>query len=143
MMHTQWRLIGVMLGVTCVLGACGGGGGSTAPTPPPCNADTRTCFVRGNGNDTNSGASAASALRQITKAGQLARDGYTIVVGPGSYDGNVTLATLGESANGVRFIGDPTGVQTGDAPGPVLVKPTGANPGFTLSSSPGSIIDGF
>src|SRR5512140_2319375 len=123
MFHPQWRLIGLMLGVTCGLGACGGGGGSTATTPPPCNVDTRTCFVRANGKDTNSGADPTNALREIVKAGQLARDNYTIVVGPGTYKGDVTLATVGESANGVRFTADPTGVQTGDAPGPVMVKP--------------------
>lgn len=98
--------------------------------------------MRSSGNDRNSGAEPVSALRQITTAGKLARDGYTIVVGPGTYDGDVTLATVGESPNGVLFVADPTGGQTGDAPGPVIVKATGTA-GFTLSSSPGSLIDGF
>ena len=113
--------------------------------PPPCAAATKTCFVRVDGNDLKSGADANDALRSVSKAWQVARDGYTIIVGPGTYYEAVTLASGGVSPNGVQFIADTTGVRTGSAPGPVVIDATFtvAWAGFSLSGTKGSLIDGF
>ena len=138
-MYANKKLIGLGFGVTFALTACGGGGGGgSTSTPPPCAADTRTCYVRVTGSDANTGASPDNALRTISKAGQLARDGYTIIVGSGTYREGVALASVGTAPNGVRFIADLSG-------GPVVVDATGTplKAGFSLSSTKGSLIDGF
>ena len=122
--------------------ACGGGGGGTpAASPPPPNP----LYVRVAGNDVNSGGDPADALRTITKAAQIARSGYTIIVGPGTYREGVTTSSVGVPPQGLTFIADSTGGQTGDSPGPVVVNAAGSATaaGFSLSSSPGTIIDGF
>ena len=146
MSHLSRRLIGLGFAVSLAVGACGGGGSSPPPsTPPPCAADTKTCFVRVNGDDANSGADANHALRTIGKAGQLARDGYTIIIGPGTYREAVTLASVGVTPNGIQFIADTTGAQTASSAGEVLIDASGTATaaGFSLSSSKGSLIDGF
>ena len=124
-----------------VLGACGGGGGSSSPAPPPPNP----LYVRVSGKDTNSGADPANALQTISKAAQLARSGYKIFVGPGTYQEGVTTVAVGVAPQGLQFIADVTGANTGDPPGPVRLDgaSSGASAGFNLFRSPGSLIDGF
>jgi parallel beta-helix repeat protein len=146
MSYSKWRQIGWALGVTAAFGGCGGGGGSTITTPPSCDAGTKTCYVRASsGSDTNSGADADNALQTIGKAASLAHSGYKIIVGPGTYREGVTTSSVGLAPQGLQFIGDVTGAQTGDAAGPVMLVSPGspATAGFNLFSSAGSSIDGF
>jgi parallel beta-helix repeat protein len=145
MFCTAQRLIGLAFGVIFAVGACGGGGGTPAPTPP-CAADTKTCYVRSTtGNDSNTGASADSALRTITRAAQLAQSGYTIVVGPGTYREGVTTVIQGATPQTLTFLADVSGSQTGDPAGAVVVDAgrVAGRAGFQLSNSDGTVIDGF
>jgi parallel beta-helix repeat protein len=127
------------------LSACGGGGGDSTG-PPPCAADTRTCYVRVSGSDTNSGADPENALATPLKAAQLARDGYTIIVGPGRYPGGVTTNREGATPQGLHFIADTSGAQTGDQAGAVTLDASvsgSRGAGFNLTRSPGCVIDSF
>ena len=141
----------LVLGGALTLTACGGGGGGgnsgMSPTPLPvaaCSAD-HVCYVRQIGNDENSGADPEHALRTIAKAAQIARSGYTIVVGPGIYPMEVNTAREGQAPSGLAFIADVTGAMTGDTRGVVRIDVTdvpGAA-GFNLANADGSVIDGF
>lgn len=131
------------IGVSLVVG-----GNPCAPTPtatpfipPPPNP----LYVRVTGSDTNNGADPANALRTIGKATQLARSGYLIIVGPGTYREGVTTVAVGAAPQGVQFIADLAGAQTGDSPGEVKLDGTGtgATTGFNLLNSVGSLVDGF
>jgi parallel beta-helix repeat protein len=130
--------------IAFVAAGCGGGGGGGTPAaPPPPNP----LYVRASGRDTNSGADPANALGTISKAAQLARSGYVIIVGPGMYaDGDITNQKNQMAASqGLSFIADASGAQTGDQAGAVTIKGngTGATAGFNLSKAMGSLIDGF
>lgn len=131
----------LLLSVGLLATSCGGGGGTSGP--PPCAADTRTCFVRTSGSDGNTGADPAHALQTISRAALLVWDGYTIVVGPGTYQEGVTTNRQGKVPQGVQFIADALGARTGDAPGSVIVDATGFSAAFNLTHSAGSLIDGF
>jgi parallel beta-helix repeat protein len=138
------RVLGAIAAVvTVATTGCGGGGGSDAAPagPPPPNP----LYVRTSGNDTNSGGDPANALRTISKAAQLARNGYVILVGPGTYGGGITTARTGVAPQGLSFVANVAGDQTDDNPGPVTINNSGsaATAGFNLSSAPGSLIDGF
>jgi parallel beta-helix repeat protein len=125
-----------MLAVTLV--ACGGGGSSPASPPP------NPLFVRASGNDANSGADAAHALQTISRAAEIARDNYKIIVGPGTYNENVTTTAQGGAPQGLIFIADTAGTRTGDPPNPVVVNAAGTGQaGFKFSNSSGTLIDGF
>ncbi|MCK6554405.1 right-handed parallel beta-helix repeat-containing protein [Candidatus Binatia bacterium] len=122
--------IAVLAGVMAsALFACGGSSGSPAEPPPP-----NPLYVRQSGDDANTGADPATALRTINRAAQLARKGYTIVVGAGTYPGNITTDRPGEVPDGIAFVADVRGQITGDA-GPVTVDAGGAGPGFSLSNT--------
>jgi|SRR5579862_653271 len=152
MFHPQWRLIGLMLGVTCVFEACGGGGGNTTSASPPPNP----LFVSAQrGSNTNLG-DRDHPLRTISDAAQLALDNYTIYVGPGTYvePQGVTTNRTGVVPQGVAFIADTSGSLTADpVGGPVILDvSTGGGAGFNLSSTAGcsnatdiscGMIDGF
>jgi parallel beta-helix repeat protein len=141
-MTASRRLYGLGIAGTIILAACGGGGGNTPAGPPPPNP----LYVRSSGADTHSGADKDNALRSIGKAASLARSGYTIIVGPGTYPGGVTnTAAVGVAPQELQFIADATGAMTGDPAGAVVVSAaaSGAVDGFNLSNSPGSLIDGF
>ena len=139
------RLSIVGAALTLTVSGCGGGGGggSTPAGPPPPNP----LYVRTAGKDTNSGADPANALKTIGKAAQLARSGYVIIVGSGTYaEGNITNARTGMAApQGLSFVADASGTKTGDAAGAVTIDGTGtgATAGFNLSNAMGSLIDGF
>jgi parallel beta-helix repeat protein len=132
------RVVGVL--VVMLASACGGGGGDAAPAPPPPNP----LYVRTRGSDTNTGADPANALRTITKAAQIALDGYDIIVGAGTYREGVTTDRRGTPARALRFVADFDGSRTGDA-GAVMLNAanTSENAGFSISRSPGTVIDGF
>lgn len=102
---------------------------------PTC---AQTFYVRSCGpdnvaecSDQNDGASPSTAWRSLKQAaayvnGPLGNAGMCVIVGPGVYpDGDVDLERSGSfNARGtslpISFIGDASGVCTGDAPGPVL-----------------------
>ena len=124
-----------------VVTGCGGGGGDTTSAAPP-----NPLYVRKSGKDTNSGGDKASALNTISKAAQLARSGYVIFVGPGTYrEGDITNARTGVPPQGLSFVANVAGDLTGDVAGEVKIDGTGtgATAGFNLSNAPGSLIDGF
>ena len=137
--------VGIVAALTLTVSACGGGGGggSTPAEPPPPNP----LYVRTTGKDTNSGADPANALKTIGKAAQLARSGYVIFVGTGTYaEGDITNARTGMAApQGLSFVADASGTHTGDGAGAVTIDGTGtgATAGFNLSNAMGSLIDGF
>ena len=134
-----WQCLGAALVATLAAG-CGGSSGDSQPGPPPPNP----LYVRSTGRDTNTGADPANALRTIGRAAQLARTGYEIIVGPGTYPGNIgTTAAVGPAPQRVQFIADVRGAQTGDLPGEVRVVGDGTGAGFNISNSPGTLIDGF
>jgi parallel beta-helix repeat protein len=138
----NWFRLFMACALTGLLTACGGGGGSgPPPAPPPPNP----LYVRIRGSDTNSGADPANALRTISKAAQIARSGYQIIVGPGTYREGVTTAAVGVAAQGLVFLADTSGQLTSDVAGPVVLDGagTGESSGFNLFSSVGSMIDGF
>ncbi len=143
MLRVVQLLSTVGAGLALLLTGCGGGGGGGgAPAgPPPPNP----LYVRTSGNDTNSGGDPANALKTISKAAQLARSGYLIIVGPGTYREGVTTAAVGVAPQGLQFFADVTGARTGDNAGEVKLDGTGtrATAGFNLFSSMGSLIDGF
>ena len=90
-----------------------------------------------NGNDSNSGADPSDPLRTITRAAQLAQDGYTIIVLPGVYRESVSANRIGNVAQALTFRSQtPQDVVVVDASGT-----SGA--GFNLSSTEGTVIDGF
>ncbi len=126
------------LGAAVLLTACGGGGGSSAAPAPP-----NPLFVSdAAGTDTNLGDQ-AHPLKSVLKAAQLALDGYKIIVAPGTYPGDITTAAVGKPPQGVQFLADTTGAQTGSPAGPVVVDGTGLEAGFKLVNSDGTLIDGF
>jgi parallel beta-helix repeat protein len=132
----------VVVAMSLLLGACGGGGGGGAFVPA-CSGST--CYVRTNGSDTNTGADPDHALKTISKAAQIAGDGYTIIVGAGTYREGVTTRTSGAAPQGLRFIADVSGTQTQDAGAVIIVVPAGnlVAAGFKLSGAAAGLIDGF
>jgi parallel beta-helix repeat protein len=121
--------------------ACGGGGDGQPAGPPPPDP----LYVRASGSDTNSGADPANALRSITRAAEIARSNYRIIVGPGTYTGGVTAARAGRAPQALQFIADAAGTQTGDRAASVIIQAASSSPsaGFSLSGMPGGVIDGF
>jgi parallel beta-helix repeat protein len=99
-------------------------------------------YVRASGSDSNSGANPAIALRTINQAADMSRSGSTVVVGPGTYPEGVTTVF---AVQDLTFLADPSGRQTGDAPGAVVLDgaAAGEEAGFNLSNAPGASIDGF
>ncbi len=135
------RTITFATSVLLTISACGGGGGGGSSAAPPPNP----LFVRVSGRDTNSGGDPSHALRSISKAAQIAQSGYQIIVGPGTYIDGVNANRVGPMPQALMFIADVDGTQTGDKPGPVVIDATGSavGAGFSLSDTPGSLIDGF
>jgi parallel beta-helix repeat protein len=121
------------------LSACGGGGGSSGPAAPnPLYVSART------GSNTNLGDKSAP-LATVAAAAQVALSGYTVYVGSGTYTDGVTPPAKGTAPQGVQYIADVSGTFTGDPPGRVVIDASGSsvNAGFKMSSSAGTVIDGF
>jgi len=136
----RWRSV-LGLGLTLWFAGCGGGGGGDNSPPPPPNP----LYVRVSGRDTNSGGDPANALQTISKAAQIARGGYTIIVGPGTYLEGVTLTSQGKAPDVVTFLADITGAMTKDPAGAVIINAAGTRAGaaFSLAGTSGTTIDGF
>jgi len=87
-------------------------------------ARAATYYVRQAGRDQADGATPATAFRTILRAVQAANHGDSIVIGPGSYRADALLAErFAADGSPMRIVGDETGKQTTDAPGPVVVQP--------------------
>ena len=118
------------------------------PTPTRMPGAGKTLYVRSAGNDSNPGTSPGSALATIGQAIKLMGAGTTVYVGPGHYTeaapGRIVIAGVtGTASAPVQLIADPTGAQTGDAPGDVVLDGNGDTVTVELSKSPFVIIDGF
>lgn len=103
-------------------------------------------FVRTSGSDNNDGRTPLHALRTLGYAAAVARPGVRVVVGPGTYfEGNIStrLPRNDRRDAPLEFVADPTGVQTGDQPGPVLVDAFGNDTGFLVYGDSNIRIDGF
>jgi hypothetical protein len=70
-------------------------------------------YVKTNGLDTNTGLSAATPFKTLTKALQMASAGDTIYIGGGTYTDQPVTVRNGSAALPIRVIGDTKGVFTG------------------------------
>lgn len=141
------RALGVL---TClsILAACGGGGGGGGGSTP---SQPDKFYVRATaGNDANDGLTPETAFRSIGAALSRLTDGDTVIVGPGIYPESILDPLSGLAAQPVRFIADPTGAMTLDAPGAVIVDATGVTdmqgvplPAVRISGASYISIDGF
>ncbi len=136
--------------------ACGGGGSSESsntgsgsgapkktrtPTPVP---EPETLFVRPDGDDTNPGTDPTMALKTITAAVKMLRAGTTVYVGPGSYTGRVEITGKGGSADfPIRIIADPTGTNTHERPGVVVINAGNDTTAVVITKSPYVSLEGF
>jgi len=111
-------------------------------------------FVRTTGSDDADGTSPGTAFKTIGHAAALLQNaGDRIIVGPGTYpEGNVTPLRNGINGRPIEFVADLSGTLTGDAAGPVVVRPDLAVPvaaepapttGFLLFGRQYVVIDGF
>lgn len=121
--------------VTFTVAACGGGSDIVVPSPPPCNRNTKVCYVAPFGDDANSGADPSVPLATIRRAAQVALSDYTVIVAPGTYRQAVTTTETGQAPKRVSFL----------AQGRVVVdlRNSGQGPGFSLANVDGAVIDGF
>ena len=76
-------------------------------------------YVREKGSDQNDGKTPATAFRSVLMAAQVLDHGDNVVVGPGTYRGTAFFA----ERFGLKVLGDESGKETGDAPGPVILEP--------------------
>jgi len=83
-----------------------------------------TYYVRVAGDDRSDGLSAKGAFRTLLRAAQALNHGDSVVIGPGTYREGILFAER-FSADGtpMRIVGDEAGKQTGDASGPVVIRP--------------------
>lgn len=147
------RKLSPVLAFAVLLTGCGGGGGGGGGTPPP--GEPTTYYVRASGSDENDGLSPETAFRNISHAAsRVVQAGDTVYVGPGEYRSPpppegpsgtaVDIAGIDGTAGApLRFIADPTGAQTGDDPGDVIVDANDRPTAFRISRSPFVTIDGF
>lgn len=128
----KYRLRSLGAGVLLLLGAAS-----------PALADT--FYVRMSGNDQADGRSPQSAFRTILRAAQVMNHGDTIVIGPGTYSESVFIAErFGTEQVRLALMGDETGKNTGDAPGPVMIQPlTTAGPALRILRSKHLTISGI
>lgn len=102
-----------------------------------------TWYVRTTGRDSNSGTSAAEALRTISKASSRVSAGDTVYVGAGTYNESVRIDRSGTADAFISFVADTAGQQTGDA-GKVTVSGSGHQRyGFYLRGQSYVRIQGF
>lgn len=103
-------------------------------------------YVRASGSDAADGRNPATALASLSKAASLLTNaGDRVVVGPGRYsEGNVTPPRDGIDGFPLVFFADVTGMQTGDAAGPVVLAPVApATTGFLVLGRHHIVVDGF
>jgi len=110
----------------------------------PVTAHAGTFYVRQTGDDTNSGATPASAFATIGRGASRARGGDTVVVGPGIYhEGDIKTGGNGRREEPLILLANPRGDLTGDAAGPVMIDATGFDHAFDFSDRPWIIANGF
>jgi parallel beta-helix repeat protein len=81
-----------------------------------------TYYVRQTvGDDAHDGLTPATAWKHFAHLGPVLTAGDTAVVGPGLYREQVTVEHDGRSDARITFLADPSGQQTGDPPGVVMV----------------------
>jgi hypothetical protein len=147
-MNTMSRVVSLLVVLAAAAGCGGGGSGGSAPSAAPLNP----LYVIGgssNCNDSNSG-SANAPLCTVSRAAHIARTGYTIIVGPGTYRESVTTDRPGQQVpQGIAFYADTKGTVTGGRAGDVVIAPPAGQAGFNISNTgmDGNgnrpIIDGF
>lgn len=119
----------------------------TTPTPgvttTPITPGFQIFVRRFAGSDSNTGTSPNNALRSVGRAVEIAGPGTQIVVGPGTYAENVILSTSGTPDRPIWLRGDPTGRETGDSPGAVLVDPTSSGQGVFVDGGRYWIVEGL
>ncbi len=100
-----------------------------------------TVYVRAaTGNDLNDGSSPIAAVRTIARGAALVKAEDRVVVGPGTYrEGRIAPAPFAR----VSFVADRRGIETGEAPGNIVVDATGLASGFELNHNLAVTIDGF
>ena len=99
----------------------------------PCPAAV-TYFVRAGGSDQASGTSPQAAFRTVLHAAGVLNHGDTVIVGPGVYRESLLIAErFGTVPSPLSLIGDETGRQTGDLPGPVVLEAGTEQPAVHLS----------
>jgi hypothetical protein len=86
-------------------------------------ARAATYYVRAGGQDTAAGTTPQAAFRTLQRAAEVLNHGDHVVLGPGTYRGNVLIAER-HSADGaaMTITGDESGAQTGDPAGPVVLE---------------------
>jgi parallel beta-helix repeat protein len=116
----------------------------TTPTPTSIPSPQQDLFVRASmGSDEQDGLSPSSALRTLSEAASRMKPGDRAVVGPGLYEEAVIDPPGGTAAAPVIFLANPTGRETDDAPGSVIVAGGSGLAGFRLSRAEFVVIDGF
>ncbi len=95
-------------------------------------------YVRTIGSDSNDGSTPAKAFKTIQKAiGSTKKAGTIIIVGPGSYNEELTFTKAtqkGNNGNPNMIVGDIDGKLTGDTAASVTILGTGKNYGVNMSS---------
>lgn len=116
------------------------------------DANATTYFVREQGDDDNGGVMPSKAWRTLTKAARTAKAGDTVIVGAGTFVGQLPLANSGTNAAAIVFIADTEGDFTGDAGVCVLTSSRGSLVildekshihfrGFSFQGASGSIVN--
>ena len=132
------RLSGFLILSCALLAACGSGGGGSSSPP------ITTLYVRESGDDDATGTSPDRALKTAARAGQLLAPGVTVYVGPGRYEGRIDITGIDTTAAApIRLIADTEGIQTGDAPGDVILDAGGDIFAVRVSNTSFVTIDGF
>lgn len=111
---------------------------SVGPTSPPA----ARLYVRANGSD-GDGKSPAAAFRTLQKAADSVGPGTEVIVGPGTYSEEVHFLTPGLADRRIVFRADPTGAETGDGAGPVIVNGQTLHRGFFVDGARFNTFDGF
>lgn len=115
---------------------------TTTPTPTQQPPSGRL-FVRANGDDGHDGSSPSQALRSIQHAVNVAPPDTEIIVGPGTYAGAVIISESGSPAEPMVLRGDPSGRDTGDPPGAVVLTSGGAATGVFVDGARYWTIEGL
>jgi len=128
----------ILQAVNAVLSGCCALSGTPpeacAPSPTPGAPPPNPLYVGVSGDDTHGGGNPADALRTISKAAQVARTGYTIFVGPGTYLDSVTLTSQGQAPDALTFLADITGSMTADPAGEVIINAAGTQAGKVFTN---------